>query len=131
MKIKKCRVCNSIKLQKLFSLGNLSFTGKFTNSKNKNIKKDFISLVMCNACSLVQLDRNFNSNFLYGKDYGYRTGINFTMTNHVKNVVKQASRFVNLKKKDAVLDIASNDGTLLNFYKKDIITVGIDPILNK
>ena len=53
------------------------------------------------------------------------------MTNHVKNVVKQASKFVKLKKKDAVLDIASNDGTLLNFYKNNIITVGIDPILSK
>ena len=30
-----------------------------------------------------------------------------------------------------VLDIASNDGTLLNFYNKKIITFGIDPILNK
>ncbi len=131
MKIKKCRICGSKRLQKLFSLGKLSFTGKFSSSIKKNIKKDFINLVMCNTCSLVQLDRNFNSNFLYGKDYGYRTGINFTMTNHVKNVVKQASKFVNLKKKDAVLDIASNDGTLLNFYKNNVITVGIDPILSK
>ncbi len=131
MKINCCRICNSKKLEVLFSLGNLAFSGKFANSKRKNIKKGLIKLVKCKACSLVQLDRNFNSKFLYGKDYGYRTGINKTMTNHVKKIVKDASKFVKLKKNDSVLDIASNDGTLLNFYSKSITTVGIDPILDK
>ena len=37
-----------------------------------------------------QLDRNFNPKFLYSKDYGYRTGINNTMTNHVKYVAQEA-----------------------------------------
>jgi len=131
MKITCCRVCKSKKLEELFSLGNLAFSGKFSTSKKINIKKGLIKLLKCKTCSLVQLDRNFNSNFLYGKDYGYRTGINKTMTDHVKVIVKQASRFVKLKKNDAVLDIASNDGTLLNFYSNKIITAGIDPILNK
>ena len=36
-----------------------------------------------------------------------------------------------LKANDYVLDIASNDATLLNFYKKNIITVGVDPLVNK
>ena len=131
MKINKCRICDSKSLGKLFSLGKQAFTGKFTNVEKRNVKKDFISLVKCKSCSLVQLDRNFNSNFLYGQDYGYRTGINYTMTNHVKDVAKKASKFVSLKINDAVLDIASNDGTLLNSYSNKVITVGIDPILNK
>ena len=36
-----------------------------------------------------------------------------------------------LKKSEYVLDIASNDGTLLNFYDRKFITVGIDPVINK
>ena len=44
---------------------------------------------------------------------------------------KKVKKISKIKKGDAVLDIASNDGKLLNFYNKDIITVGIDPILNK
>ena len=56
--------------------------------------------------------------FLYGKDYGYRTGINQTMTNHVKEVVRTMKKLTKLKNKEYVLDIASNDGTLLNFYSK-------------
>jgi hypothetical protein len=131
MIINSCRICKSKKLESLFSLGNLAFSGKFATSSKKNIKKGIVRLVKCNVCSLVQLDRNFSSKFLYGKDYGYRTGINKTMTDHVNKIVKEASKFVKLKKNDAVLDIASNDGTLLNFYNKSIVKVGIDPILNK
>ena len=72
---------------------------------------------MCDKCKLVQLDRNFNKRYLYGKDYGYRTGINQTMTNHVKSVALNVSKKIKLNTGDAVLDIASNDGTLLNFIQ--------------
>ena len=53
------------------------------------------------------------------------------MTDHVKETVKVNSTIVNLQPKDHVLDIASNDATLLNFYNKNIVTVGIDPLVNK
>ena len=131
MKIKKCRICNSVNFYELFSLGNLSFTGKFTKSKINNIPRDYLNLVMCKKCKLVQLDRSFNPKFLYSKDYGYRTGINKTMTEHVKNVVKEAIKISKVKKDDYVLDIASNDATLLNFYPKYIITFGVDPLVKK
>ena len=88
MKITKCRICKKKGLKKLFSLGRLCFTGKFP-SKNQNIKKEPIDLVLCKNCGLVQLGHNFDLNYLYGPDYGYRTGINKTMLNHVSNVVKK------------------------------------------
>ena len=99
MKIKKCRICNSTNLSKLFSLGKLSYTGKFSKKLKDNIAKDFLNLIMCQKCFLVQLDRNFNPNFLYANNYGYRTGINKTMTNHVKTVTKEAIKITNIKKK--------------------------------
>jgi len=86
---------------------------------------------MCKKCKLVQLKDRFNQNYLFNNDYGYRTGINKTMRLHVKNVVKIASSIVKLEKNDYVLDIASNDATLLNFYPATIIKFGIDPIINK
>ncbi len=131
MIISKCRNCQSNLLEKLFSLGKLSFTGKFPSKKRDIISKAEINIVICKKCKLVQLDRNFNKKFLYGKDYGYRTGINHTMTNHVKKVVKSMEHLTKLKNREYVLDIASNDGTLLNFYSKKNIRVGIDPIINK
>ena len=118
MKIKSCRNCRNNKFINLLSLGKMSFTGKFSRSLFQNIPKAYINLLMCKRCKLVQLDRNFNQKYLYGKNYGYRTGINHTMTDHVKKVVKKCSTLVKLKANDYVLDIASNDATLLNFYQK-------------
>ena len=131
MKIRKCRNCKSSILINLFSLGKLSFTGKFPKSKNTNIRKAQLSLVKCAKCSLVQLDTNYNLKYLYGPDYGYRTGINETMRDHMNNVQKILVKKSKLIPGDYVLDIASNDATLLNFYNRNIIKVGIDPLVNK
>ena len=131
MIIKNCRNCDNTNLAFLFTLGNLAFTGKFP-TKAQKIPKAKLTLVMCKSCKLVQLDRNFNRDYLYGKDYGYRTGINRTMTKHVQSVAKMASKRIKLRSGDAVLDIASNDATLLKSYNnKSIITVGVDPLINK
>ena len=127
----KCRNCKSKRLLNLFSLGSLSFTGKFPRSKNTNIKKEELGLVICSMCSLVQLNKNFNLKYLYGPDYGYRTGINQTMTKHMNSIKEVLSHKTKLSSGDSVLDIASNDATLLNFYNKNIIKVGIDPLVNK
>ena len=130
MIIKNCRICKSKSLQELFSLGRMKFTGKFP-SKKQFIPSGDINLVMCKKCKLVQLRDNFSLKYLYNNDYGYRTGINSTMRNHVKYVVNKITKKARLKNKEYVLDIASNDGTLLNFYKNNINTFGVDPLVNK
>ena len=131
MKIKFCRNCKSASLRKLFSLGRLKFTGKFL-LKNKFIPSGVLELIICKNCKLVQLRDNFNPSYMYNNDYGYRTGINLTMTNHVKKVVKKLIKIASIEKNEAVLDIASNDATLLSFYnKRSITTFGIDPLVNK
>ena len=86
MRILRCRICKKKTIKKLFSLGKQCFTGKFP-SLNQKIKKEPIDLVICKNCELVQLGHNFNLKYLYGPDYGYRTGINSTMLSHVKKVV--------------------------------------------
>ena len=130
MKIKKCRLCKKSRLKELFTLGNMCFTGKFP-SKNKSIKKKPITVTICSNCELVQLGHNFDLKYLYGPDYGYRTGINKTMLAHVKNVVNYLTKKAKLKKDEMTLDIASNDGSLLKCYNNNIKTFGIDPILKK
>ena len=131
MNISKCRICKNTKFQNLFNLGKLAFTGKFPKNIKINIPKKKISLLMCKRCKLVQLSQNFNEKYLYGKDYGYRTGINKTMTNHVKTIANEGIKLVKPRNKDYLLDIASNDGTLLNYYKKKYKTFGVDPLIQK
>ncbi len=129
--MKKCRNCKRTKLVDLFSLGKLSFTGKFPKSIKTNIKKKELGLVICSKCSLVQLNKNFDLKYLYNPDYGYRTGINKTMKDHMYNTKNMLSKKSNLIRGESVLDIASNDGTLLNYYDNNVIKVGIDPLVNK
>ena len=59
MRIRQFRICKSKKLATLFSLGNMSFTGKFSLPKKK-IRKKPILLVICKNCNLVQLAHNYD-----------------------------------------------------------------------
>ena len=131
MKIHKCRNCNKKIFFNLFSLGKMSYTGKFPKNEKIDIPKEEIKLIMCSSCKLVQISKNFSLSYMYNQDYGYRTGINHTMSNHVKKLVKKINNIFNLKKDNVVLDIASNDGTLLNYYSPKIIKIGVDPLVNK
>lgn len=131
MEITKCRNCKESKLLKLFSFGKISFTGKFAKNKKLDIKKTSLDLIMCKNCRLVQLKHNYNLKYLYGPDYGYRTGINQTMSKHVKEITKILIKKTKISYKEYILDIASNDGTLLKCYNKKYSTFGIDPLVNK
>lgn len=128
--IDKCRSCGCDKLFFLFSLGTLPFSGIFPKVKEK-ISKGKLSLVMCKECSLVQLDRNFSSKKMYGHNYGYRTGLNPEMVNHMQNKANFLKKYLK-KGKKTILDIGSNDGTLLNFFvSKRFNLIGIDPTIIK
>ena len=61
------------------------------------------------------------------KKYWYKSGINETMINELKNIVHDCLLYKSLKANDVVLDIASNDGTLLKNYDSDLKKIGIDP----
>ena len=59
-------------------------------------------------------------------------GINQSMKNHLKNIVFASIKICKIKRDDVILDIASNDGTLLKVIKiKKIKKIGIDPTIQK
>ena len=130
-KIKKCRICKSKNLQIVLNLGSQALTGKFPKSSKKKILKTPLSISICKHCKFVQLTHNFDNAYLYNFEYGYESGINSTMKNHLLKIAQKVSKIKKLTKKSVVVDIASNDGTLLNSYNKNIVKVGIDPILNR
>jgi len=131
-KIKKCRSCNSNKLQKLFSLGNQSFTGIFPKNKNQKVPRGKLTLIICSRCKLVQLSENFNLKKMYGNNYGYRTGLNLSMVNHIKDKINFLKKKFRIVKDDIVIDIGANDGTLLSFLdsKKNKL-IAVDPTIKK
>jgi NDP-4-keto-2,6-dideoxyhexose 3-C-methyltransferase len=65
---------------------------------------------------------------LYGLNYGYRSGLNKSMVDHLHGKVKKIMNIVQLKDNDLVIDIGSNDGTTLAVYPSEgLDLVGIDP----
>ena len=131
MKIKFCRSCKSIKLSKVFSLGKQTLTGIFPPSKNAKITKGNLSLILCNECKLLQLENNFNPHEMYGENYGYMSSLNKSMMTHLKLKALNLQKKYKLKSEQNILDIGSNDGTFLSYFKKNFHLVGCDPTIKK
>lgn len=130
--IQYCRLCKSKDLLKLLNMGYMAFTGVFPKNKDDKIPHDNMSVVKCKDCGLVQLEQLYNLNILYGDTYGYRSGLNTSMVKHLNDIVNKCKNIVDLNDGDLVLDIGSNDGTLLNSYKiPNISKLGIDPLIKK
>jgi hypothetical protein len=68
---------------------------------------------------------------LYGPAYGYRSGLNKSMVEHLRAKAAQLQRIRPLQAGDVVLDIGSNDGTSLGFYPADATRAGFDPSAEK
>jgi len=136
--ITKCRVCGNDELNAVLDLGTQYLTGIFPSKKNDTVTKAPLELVKCaedgsgEACGLLQLKHSVDPSFMYGDNYGYRSGINKTMRRHLQEIVDNILKMVDLKKDDIVLDIGSNDGTLLKAYPdKGLSLVGMDPSSGK
>jgi len=129
--IYNCRICNG-RLECIFDIGTICLTGIFPN-KDETIPKVPLTLAKCDNCELIQLKHNFDIKILYGETYGYRSGLNNSMVNHLHDIVKYLQNKIQINNNDFILDIGSNDGTLLNLYsnRKNINFVGIDPSANK
>jgi hypothetical protein len=113
------------------SLGNQYFTGIFPNSINQNIPKGDLGMVICNKCSLLQLQNFFDADVMYGENYGYLSSLNLHMVKHLKSKSDKLKKISQLEKDDIVIDIGSNDGTFLQNYSKDFILIGVDPTIKK
>jgi len=132
--IQQCRICGNHDLDLVLSLGTQVLTGVFPRTRDQKISAGPLELVRCRSgaggetCGLLQLRHSYNPDEMYRGSYGYRSGINQTMTRHLRHVVDSARKLVDVKAGDVVLDIGSNDATLLKSYDDNKLTrVGIDP----
>jgi len=124
----KCINCQNTLFTKIIDLGSQPLSCKFPNSPSKKIKKYKLNLIKCNKCKLIQLDKHVDPKEMYGEEYGYFSSISPMMKKHLKKIVDINFKYA--KKNSFILDIGSNDGTLLNyFYKKNknLTLFGIDP----
>ena len=129
---KKCRFCNE-NLDILFAnLGSSPLSNSFLK-KSDLIKKEPIfplHVYVCRNCFLVQLEKFKNPDKIF-RDYAYFSSYSETWINHASKYVDKVIDKFELDKNNFVIEIASNDGYLLqNFKNKDIPCLGIEPALN-
>ena len=122
-----CRNCKYDNLTEVVSLGEQYLTGVFPKDKNQKITKGPLDLMFCKKCSLLQLGQNYDLDEMYGDNYGYRSGLNQSMVNHLEKKINHLENLVKPQKNDLVIDIGSNDATTLKAYKGNFEKVGIDP----
>jgi len=130
----RCRICDNPDLVPIIHLGTQYLTGVFPKSQGDVITSGPLEMVKChtgkngNSCGLVQLRHSYDSKEMYGYNYGYRSGLNPAMVNHLRKMVQKILERITLLPGDLVIDIGSNDSTLLQAYPdRGIHLLGIDP----
>jgi hypothetical protein len=130
-KIDRCRVSGSPNLVTVLNLGEQVLTGVFPRSASDRITVGPLELIWCSDCGLLQLHHSYEATEMYGANYGYRSGLNQSMVNHLNDKVHYLERMVGLGAGDVVVDIGSNDATTLKAYASPgIRRIGIDPTGN-
>lgn len=129
-RITQCRLCNSKNLKQVYNFGLIPLGNNLQKTRLKSIycQKYPLSLTQCSKCDHFQLSVSVNPKTLYAKNYTYLTGITKTFKKHFSDYSKWSIEKCKLKKRSLVLDIGSNDGTCLYYFKKNKMNVvGVDP----
>jgi hypothetical protein len=128
--IESCRVSKEKDLVTFLNLGNQKLTGVFPKP-NEELETGPLELVWSPSSYLVQLKHTFEPTEMYGDNYGYRSGLNNSMVQHLVNKVNYLVELSKLQPGDVVVDIGSNDCTTLKAFPNYVKRIGIDPTIKK
>jgi len=126
-----CRICGGHNLHEVMDFGNLALTGVF-QADGDHVPTAPLCLCRCQDCGLVQLGHSYQQESLYGETYGYESHLNASMVSHLQSKAKMLERkYLAGNSHPVVVDIASNDGTLLAGYtNSNARLIGIDPLIH-
>lgn len=130
--IESCRICKSKELTQVICLYKQYITSRFPDYGDWSTPNSTIALCKCENCFLLQLISTISPNELYEtSEYGYKSGITKTMRNHLRDYKEEILSKVDIRAGDIVLDIGSNDATMLHNYSPSLRRIGIDPTGNQ
>jgi len=128
--IVRCRICDSEKLQEILDLGIQPLANNLRSLEEKTLEKKFpLILLRCSNCTSIQLSVNVNPNLMF-QDYLWITGTSKSSREHCDKLADYISE--KSKKYSTILEIGSNDGTLLKALKEktNYNLHGVDPAKN-
>lgn len=127
-----CRSCGSSNIKSILSLGIVPLANALVSDEDKDKQENQypLDLVFCSECSLVQITETVDPEILF-RNYYYFSSFSETMLQHSKKLVEKLVKEQNLSENDFVIEIASNDGYLLQYFKPyEIPILGIEPAEN-
>ncbi len=128
----RCRSCDSGELSPIVSLGNLPLANRYLSPAQlaEPEPRYPLDLVRCRRCSLVQITEVVPPEVLF-RDYLYFSSYSATMVTHAQSLVSRLVAERRLGRDSLAVEVASNDGYLLQFYVKSGVPVlGIEPARN-
>ncbi|MCA8959918.1 MAG: class I SAM-dependent methyltransferase [Planctomycetes bacterium] len=125
-----CRICDSPDLEVFLKLGDLPHSDGLIRPEDldKPEPRYPLDVAFCRECSLVQILKTVPPEELFGDDYPYFSSFSDALLEHSRKNVEAIIAQRNVSSDQLVIELASNDGYLLQFYQKQGIPVlGIDP----
>ncbi len=131
MKRNSCLVCGSKSLEVIIDLGNHAFADTFVpiDKKNNQLVTYNLSCTICHDCGNIQTCSKTNPSDRYSLfDYSYTSSNSRTSQNHWNSFCLGVAKKIKLNKKAFVIEVGSNDGYLLEQFKKNFNAdvLGID-----
>lgn len=128
--INQCQVCNSEDLDSILFLGYLPPVNTMVPTGTPTSEQPAypLELLRCSNCGLVQIGLEISQEILFPESYPYLSGTTSILKTNFADLESESSKLLNLNKEKLVIDIGSNDGTLLyNFYRQGYEVLGIEP----
>ena len=128
----RCRACEGTALRGFLSLGPQPLANAFLSGEGEFGDERFFPLDVycCDGCGLVQLLDVIDPEALFGH-YLYVSGVSDTMAAHFRGYAGSVTETLSLRARDLVVEIASNDGSLLAcFAALGVRTLGVEPARN-
>lgn len=125
-----CRFCGNPLFTEFVDLHHAPASNSYLTFDQLNKSEIYYpqKLFVCDQCLLVQIDEYKNSNEIFSEDYSYFSSFSNTWLMHAEAYVKTISSRLCLSDSSSVLEIASNDGYLLQYFlKTNIPCIGIEP----
>lgn len=126
-----CRVCGSKELHKFLSLGPTPLANNFLRKDQIGLESYYpLDVYFCSNCYLVQLLDIVQPEVMFS-EYAYMTSASNPMKVHFAGLSEDVVEKFKFNKNNLVVDIGSNDGTLLQYFSRFGINVlGIEPASN-
>ncbi|OGH64486.1 MAG: hypothetical protein A2821_03120 [Candidatus Magasanikbacteria bacterium RIFCSPHIGHO2_01_FULL_41_23] len=125
-----CQICRADNLKNILNLGHQPIVQEYLRAEelHESETRYPLNLVRCSNCSLVQIDYVPEPGKVFFPDYPYRTGLTSMLIRNFLELADVLEKKYELKPKDLIVDIGSNDGTLLKGFKaKGMQVLGIEP----